>query len=103
MPGSTNTLLDEATRVVRELATNQGLAYASYGEALQRFGENRIGAAELFKAAGELYFKEAVQTAWSLVRADLNIYAGMLNLTPRRTPDAAKATPEPKPKSRGRR
>jgi hypothetical protein len=103
MPGSTNTLLDEATRVVRELATNQGLAYASYGEALQRFGESRIDAAELFKAGGELYLKEVVQTAWSLVRADLNIYAWMLNLTPRRAPDAEKVAPEPKQKSRGRR
>jgi hypothetical protein len=103
MPGSTNALLDEATRVVRELAMNQGLAYATYGDALQRFGENRIGAAELFKAGSELYVKEAVQTAWSLVRADLNIYAWMLNLTPRRTAEAEKEAPEPKQKSRGRR
>lgn len=103
MPGSTNTLLDEATRVMRELAVNQGMAYATYGEALQRFGENRIGAAELLKATGELYLKEVVQTAWSLVRADLNIYAWMLNLTPRQTADAEKDAPEPKQNSRGRR
>ena len=100
MPGSTNALLDETTRVMRELAVNQGLAYATYGDALQRFGENRIDAAGLLKTTGELYFKEIVQTAWSLIRAELNIYALMLNVTPRPAADDA---PEPKQKTRGRR
>jgi hypothetical protein len=79
MPGSTNSLLDEGTRVLRELAVQQGLAYRTYGEALQRFGEDQIGWAELFKASGDIYFKEAAQTVWSLVRANANVYAWTLS------------------------
>jgi hypothetical protein len=85
MPGSTTSLLDEATRMTREIAINQGLAYRSYGEAMQRFGENKIGWAELFKTAGDIYLKEAAQTVWSLFRADMNIYASMLSLAGAKT------------------
>lgn len=80
MPEPTNSLLDESTRVVRELAAHQGVAYCRYGEALQRFGENRIGWTDLLKTSGDIYFKEAAQTVWSLVRADLNVYAWMLSM-----------------------
>jgi hypothetical protein len=108
MPRSTNSLLDEATRVLHELAVNQGLAHSTYGETLQRFGENKIGLSELFKAAGDLYIKEAVQTVWSLVRADINIYASLLamagarSIGPQAKADQEEA-PSEKHSRRGRR
>jgi hypothetical protein len=79
MPGSTNSLLDEGTKVLREFAVQQGQAYRTYGEALQHFGEDRIGLAELLKTSGDIYFKEAAQAAWSLIRANVSIYAWMLS------------------------
>lgn len=80
MPGSTKSLLDEGTRVLRELAAQQGLVYRTYGEALQRYGDDQIGWTELFKASGDIYVKEAVQTVWSLVRAYANVYAWTLSV-----------------------
>jgi len=80
MPEPTKSLLDEGTRVLRELAVQQGRAYRNYGEALQRFGEDRIGWAELFKTSGDIYSKEAVQVVWSLVRANANAYAWMFSV-----------------------
>ena len=80
MPGSTDTLLGEGTRVLREIAVQQGLAYRTYGEALERFGEAKIGWPELMKTSGDLYAKEAVRTIWSLIRADTNIFSWMLSL-----------------------
>lgn len=79
MPGQTDSLLDEPTRMLRELATHQGMAYCRYGEALQRFGDNTSGWADLLKTSGDIYFKEISQTVWSLIRADLNVYAWMLS------------------------
>ena len=79
MPGSQNSLLEKGTRVLRELATQQGLAYRSYGEALQRFGEDQIDWKELFKTSGDIYFKEAAQVVWSLIRANTNVCAWMLS------------------------
>jgi hypothetical protein len=79
MPEAANSLLDQGSRVLRELATRQGVAYRTYGEALQRFGDEQIGWAELFKTSGDIYFKEAAQTVWSLVRANANVYAWMLS------------------------
>jgi hypothetical protein len=108
MPRSTNSLLDEATRVLHEFAVNQGVAYCTYGETLQRFGENKIGLYELFKAAGDLYIKEAVQTVWSLVRADISIYASLLTMAgaesigPQAKADQEEASSE-KHSRRGRR
>jgi hypothetical protein len=78
MPGPTKSLLDEGTRVLRELALQQGLAYRTYGEALQRYGEEQIDWKELFKTSGDIYFKEVAQVVWSLVRANTNAYAWML-------------------------
>jgi hypothetical protein len=79
MAGSTKSLLDEGTRVLQELAVQQGLAYRTYGEALQRFGEDQIDWKELFKASADIYFKEVARSAWSLIRANTNVYAWMLS------------------------
>ena len=75
MPEATHSLLDQGGRVLRELARQQGLAYRTYGEALQRFGEQQIGWTELFKTSGDIYFKETAQAVWSLIRANANVYA----------------------------
>jgi hypothetical protein len=105
MPGSTNSLLDEGTRVLRELAVQQGLAYRAYGEALQRFGEDQIGWKELFKTSGDLYFKEAVHTAWSLIRANTNVYAWILSAAGAKPvrPEAEPGTDEPPAAKRAQR
>jgi hypothetical protein len=89
--GPPRSLLDEADRVLRELAVQQGLAYASYGEALQRVGENKAGWSDLLKTSSDIYIKEVAQTLWSLIRADINIYAWMLSMAGARPlgPDAA--------------
>jgi hypothetical protein len=79
MPEATASLLDQGTRVLRELALQQGLAYRTYGEVLQRFGERQIGWTELLKTSGDIYIREAAQAAWSLVRANANAYAWMLS------------------------
>jgi hypothetical protein len=79
MPETPNSLLDQGTRALRELAVQQGQAYRTYGEALQRFGENQIGWTELFKTSGDVYFKEVAQAIWSLVRANTNVYAWLLS------------------------
>jgi hypothetical protein len=79
MPEATHSLLDQGGRVLRELARQQGLAYRTYGEALQRFGEQQIGWTELFKTSGDIYFKETAQAVWSLIRANANVYAWMLS------------------------
>jgi hypothetical protein len=79
MPGPTRSLLDEGTRVLQELAVQQGLAYRTYGEALQRFGEDQIEWKELFKTSSDIYFKEVAQVVWSLIRANTNVYAWMLS------------------------
>jgi hypothetical protein len=80
MPEPTNSLLDQGTRVLRELALQQGLAYRSYGEVLQRFGDDQIGWTELFKTTGDIYFREAARAAWGLARANANAYAWMLSV-----------------------
>ena len=80
MPGSTNSLLEEATRLVHELATQQGLAYRTYGDALQRFGDSQMAWSELFKTSGDIYLKESVRTVWSLIRANANACAWMMSM-----------------------
>jgi hypothetical protein len=92
MSGSTKSLLDEGTRVLRELAVQQGLAYRTYGEALQRYGEDQIDWKELFKTSGGIYFKEVAQVVWSLIRANTNAYAWMLSAA-----GAKPVRPEPDP------
>jgi hypothetical protein len=79
MPDATRSLIDQGSQVLRELAVQQGVAYRTYGEALQRFGEEQIGWSELVKTSGDIYFREAAQAVWSLVRANANIYAWMLS------------------------
>ena len=44
--------------ILRELAIHQATAYRSYGEALEKFGSGKSSATELFKTAGDLYFRE---------------------------------------------
>src|SRR5947207_2565523 len=107
MPEPTRSLLDQGSRVLRELALQQGVAYRTYGEALQRFGEEQIGWAELVKASGDIYFREAAQAAWSLVRANANVYAWMLSAAgakavPPETAPAQDETPVVKRTQRGR-
>jgi hypothetical protein len=79
MPEVTDSLLDQATNVLRELALQQGRAYRTYGETLQRFGAKQIGWTDLFKTSGDIYFREAAQVAWSLMRANANACAWMLS------------------------
>jgi hypothetical protein len=79
MAGPTNSLLDEGTRVLRELAAQQGLAYRTYGETLQRYGEDQIDLKELFKTSGDIYVREVAQVVWSLLRANTNVYSWMLS------------------------
>ena len=107
MPEATHSLLDQGGRVLREIARQQGLAYRTYGEALQRFGEQQIGWTELFKASGDIYFKESAQAAWSLIRANANVYAWMLSAAGAKpvSPDAGPAhdaAPSAKRAQRGR-
>ncbi len=108
MPWSTTALLDEATRVSREIAVHQGLAYSNYGKALHRFGESEIGWSELVKESSDLYIREAAHTYWTLVRAEVTIYSWLLTMPGAKvvrpegelTKDAA---PAGKPAQRGRR
>jgi len=79
MPEPTRSLLDEGTRVLQELAAQQGLAYRTYGEALQRFGEDQIDWKELFKTSSDIYFREVAQVVWSIIRANTNVFAWMLS------------------------
>ena len=107
MPEATGSLLDQGGRMLRELARQQGSAYRTYGEALQRFGEQQIGWTELFKTSGDIYFKETAQAMWSLVRANANAYAWMLSAAGAKpaSPDAGPAddaAPSAKRTQRGR-
>jgi hypothetical protein len=109
MPDATTSLFDQGTKALRELALQQGLAYRTYGETLQRFGEQQIGWTELFKTSGDIYFREAAQAAWSLVRANVNAYASILSAAGAQPakPDAGPgpghdATPSGKRAQRGR-
>ena len=104
----TNSKLDEATRVLREIAVHQGLAYITYGEALQRFGARKIDWPEMFKASGDIYIEEAATTVWSLIRAEIDVYAWMLSMAGAKPlhPKAEteqEASPADKPAKRGRR
>ncbi len=107
MPRSANTLPDEASRLLRDVAVHQGLAYCTYGEALQRFGKHDIGWVDLFRTSGDIYYKEAARIFWSLLSADFNAYASLLSKAADKThrPDAdvaQRATTERKSSRRGR-
>ena|SRR5215469_10275159 len=78
VPGSTNSLLDEGAKLLREFAVQQGAAYRTYGEALQRFGEQQMDWKELFKTSGDIYLREVAQSMWGLVRANTHMFAWML-------------------------
>ena len=108
MSEPTNALLAEGTRVLREIAGQQGAAYRAYGEALQRFADSHIGLTDLLKSSGDIYVKEAGRTAWSLVHAGAGLSAWMLSLAgakPLRPEAATKrdAAPVNKRAQRGRR
>jgi len=78
VPGSTNSLLDEGAKLLREFAVQQGAAYRTYGEALQRFGEQQMDWQELFKTSGDIYLREVARSMWGLVRANTHMFAWML-------------------------
>ena len=78
MPGPTNSLLDEGGRLLREFAVEQGAAYRTYGEALQRFGEQQMDWQELFKTSGDIYLREVVRSMWGLVQANTHMFAWLL-------------------------
>jgi hypothetical protein len=78
VPGSTNSLLDEGARLLREFAVQQGVAYRTYGEALQRFGEQQMDWKELFKTSGDIYLREMVRSMWGLVQGNTHMLAWML-------------------------
>jgi len=108
MPRSGNSVLDELDHVLRELAVHQGLACASYGAALQRFGERELSWAELLKIAGDSYLKEASRTALNLWRTEANMISWALSLAGAKPlrPDTGQqndGTPADKPMKRGRR
>jgi hypothetical protein len=106
MPRSTDSLLGEASQVLRDLAVHHGLAYSTYGEALQQFGENKMGWPELFKTSSDIYFKEAAHTFWALLKAEFDVYTLMMagNKVLRPEAEAEKnATAAAKPAQRGRR
>jgi hypothetical protein len=106
MPRSTESLQDEATQVLRDLAVHHGLAYTTYGETLQEFGENKIGWADLFKTSSDIYFKEVAHTYWALLKAEFDVYTSMMAGSKTLHPEAEtepKATAAAKPAQRGRR
>ena len=105
MPGPTNSLLDEGGRLLREFAVQQGAAYRTYGEALQRFGEQQMDWKELFKTSGDIYLREVAQSMWGLVRANTHMFAWMLaaaGAKPLR-PEAEPSRDEPPTEARTRR
>jgi hypothetical protein len=80
MSGPTNSILDETTRILRALAVQQGVAYSTYGDALQQFGERKIDWSTLFRISGDLYIKESATLVWSLIQAEIAFYAWMLTM-----------------------
>jgi hypothetical protein len=108
MPPSGDSVLDELDHVLRDLAVQQGSACATYGEALQRFGERKLGWGELFKIAGDTYLRETSRTALSLWQAEANMVRLGLSLAgakPVRTETTHRddEAPTQKPMKRGRR
>jgi hypothetical protein len=69
---------NKVTAVLREVATHQGGAYKEYGAALEKYGAGEIGAADLFKAAGDLYFREVGSLGANLFAAGTNLFSSVL-------------------------
>ena len=67
--------LGKSGQVLRELASYQGAAYRRYGEALEKFGAGELAASELFKTAGDLYFREAERVAASAFRVGVDVFS----------------------------
>ena len=89
--------------MLRELAVRQGQAYRAYGEALERFGEAKIGWAELMRTSGDIYYKEAGQAVRSVFRAGSDIYAWIQSIGgPKTIRSEAEAAPATKRAQRGR-
>ena len=108
MSGSTDSFLAEGTRILREIAGQQGAAYRAYGETLQRYADSQIDLTGLLKSSGDLYIKEAARTAWSLVHASASMYSWILSLAGTKVlrPEAVAQPGEEKvskPAQRGRR
>jgi len=80
MSGSTDSFLSEASRVLRELAGQQGAAWRAYSEALQRFAESQSELPELWKSVADLYIREAGRSGWSLLHASASLYGWLLAL-----------------------
>jgi len=80
MPGSTDSFLSEANRVLREMAGQQGSAWSAYGDALQRFAESRSELPEFWKSVADLYIREAGRGGWSLLHAGASMYGWLLSL-----------------------
>jgi len=78
MAQEAESLLSKGSDVLRELASHQGLAYRQYGEALVKFGSGEINASELFKTAGDLYFKEVGQIGAGLFEASTEVFSSAL-------------------------
>jgi hypothetical protein len=90
---------DGVDHLLRELAVQQGLAYSAYGDALQRFGEGKVGWSDLLKTIADLYFKGATQSLWGVVLVNASAYAWLLSLAGAKV---LQQNPQPQP-SRGRR
>ena len=58
MPKNGRNMLQDGRDMLREAAFHQGEAYRHYGEALEQYSAGEISAGDLFKTAGDLYFKE---------------------------------------------
>jgi hypothetical protein len=105
VPGSTNSLLDEGAKLLREFAVQQGVAYRTYGETLERFGERQIDWQELFKASGDIYLREVVRSMWGLVQANTHMFAWLLAAAGAKSlrPETAAASDEPATERRTQR
>jgi hypothetical protein len=78
MAKEAESILKKGGDALREAAAHQGMAYRSYGEALEKFGKGEIDATDLFKTAGDLYFKEVGRVGASLFGAGTNLIGNVL-------------------------
>lgn len=75
MSNPAETARRKSSEVFREIAAHQGAAYRAYGEALERFGNGSLSSSDLFKEAGDLYYREAGRVASGLFSAYTDVYA----------------------------
>jgi hypothetical protein len=79
MSNSTETARRKGSDVLREMAVHQAAAYRAYGEALERFGNGSLNSSDLFKEAGDLYYREAGRVASGLFSAYTEVYVQVLD------------------------